>query len=174
MKRNVTICGLLLVFLIAGSACHNSWHGRKDRRETGRMIRMNIGHNFRERGGMSRWHGMTGEGMRNRMMRGIGPGMGFGMMRGMPEDSTGWRPMIPGGRMLESIPNITDNQKKQIQDLSKKHFDEMRKLREEMSSKMQSLMDSHRKDIFNILTDEQKKFVESRHGNLSPVQEKVK
>ena len=79
----------------------------------------------------------------------------------MPGDSTGWLPMGPGRRMLESIPNVTENQKKQITDLINKHQDEMKKLQEEMSSKMQSLMDSHKKDMLNILTEEQKKYIET-------------
>ena len=50
----------------------------------------------------------------------------------------------------------------------------MKKIREEMFSKMQNLMDSHRKDILTILTDEQKKFIESGRGNPSPDQEDEK
>ena len=89
-------------------------------------------------------------------------GMGMGMRRGMgsmPGDSTQWMPMGPARRMLESIPNVTENQKKQITELIKSHQDEMKKLQEEMSSKMQGLMDSHRKDMLNILTEEQKKYI---------------
>jgi Spy/CpxP family protein refolding chaperone len=89
------------------------------------------------------------------------------MMRGMgrmPMDSTGWMPAGPGRRMLESIPNVTENQKKQIEDLIKKQQDDMIKFREEMSAKMKDLRDSHRKDILNILTDEQKKYVQSGPG----------
>ena len=113
--------------------------------------------------------------MRNERMRGMGHGMGMmgergpgmGMMRGMghmPMDSIGWMPAGPGKRILESIPNVTENQKKQIEDLIKKQQDEMAKLREEMSAKMKNLRDSHRKDILNILTDEQKKYVQSGAG----------
>ena len=82
--------------------------------------------------------------------------------------------MGQGRRLLESIPNVTENQKKLIADLTKKHLDEMKKLREEMSSKMQSLMDSHKKDMLSILTDEQKKFIESGSGTPAPVPEKTK
>jgi hypothetical protein len=110
-----------------------------------------------------------GPGMRHGMMRGLGPGMGFGMMRGMdrmPMDSTGWLPMGTGRRILESIPNVTEKQKSQIVDLIKTQQEEMKKLREEMTTKMKSIMDSHRKNILNILTDEQKKFIES--GAVKP------
>jgi hypothetical protein len=162
MKRNLTIIGLLLVLLIAGNACHNGRHDRRDIRDSAKMIWMKMGQNFRHKRGMPVMWGMMHHGMRNGMMRGMGPGMGFGMMRGMgrmPMDSLGWMPMAPGRRMLESIPNVTDNQKKQIADLNKKQIDEMKKVREEMFSKMQGIMDSNRKDILNILTDEQKKFL---------------
>lgn len=177
MKRSRTIIGILLMFLIAGNACHNPRHERRDMKDSGKMIRMRMGQNFRHIRGMPGMRGMMGQGMRNGMMRGMGPGMGFGMMRGMgrmPMDSIGWMPMGPGRRMLESIPNVTENQKRQIEDLTKKHIDEMKKIREEMFSKMQSQMDSHRKDMLNILTDEQKKFIESGRSKPSPVQEDEK
>jgi hypothetical protein len=165
MKRSRTIIGILLVFLIAGNACHNPRHDRRDMRDSEKMIRMRMGQNFRHIRGMPGMQGMMGQGMRNGIMRGMGR---------MPMDSTGWMPMGPGRRMLESIPNVTENQKKVIEDLTKKHIDEMKKIREEMFSKMQSLMDSHRKDILNILTEEQKKFIESGRGNPSPDQDDEK
>jgi hypothetical protein len=165
MKRSRTIIGILLVFLIAGNACHNPRHDRREMRDSEKIIRMRMGQNFRHIRGMPGMRVMMGQGMRNGMMRGMGR---------MPMDSTGWMPMGPGRRILESIPNVTENQKKIIGDLTKKHIDEMKKIREEMFSKMQSLMDSHRNDILNILTEEQKKFIESGRGNLSPDQEDTK
>ena len=184
MKRNCTIVGLLLVLLLAGSACHNTRHDRRDMRDSGRMIRMRMGQSwmgwrrhFPGHFPMQDMKGMMDQGMRHGMLRDMGPGMGFGMMRGMgriPMDSTGWMTMGQGRRILESIPNVTENQKKLIADLTKKHLDEMKKLREEMSSKMQSLMDSHKKDMLSILTDEQKKFIESgrRKAVTAPENEK--
>ena len=175
MKRNRTIIGLLLVLLIAGNACHNARHERRDMRDSAKMIWMRLGQNFKHKRGMPYMQGMMHHGMRNGIMRGMGPHMGFGMMNGMgrmPMDSTGWMPMAPGRRMLESIPNVTENQKKLIEDLTKKHIDEMKKLREEISSKMQVIMDSQRKDILTILTDEQKKFLESRKGQPSAFNKK--
>jgi hypothetical protein len=157
MKRNLTIIGLLLVILMAGNACHSRWHDRNEMKDSGRMMRM--GMHFRHMG----MPGMRAN-MGNGMMRGMRPGMRFGNRGGMgrmPMDSTGIMPMGQGRWMLESIPNVTENQKKLIEDLMKKHTDEMKKLREEMSSKMQSLMDSHKKDILSVLTEEQKKFIES-------------
>jgi hypothetical protein len=158
MKRSRTIIGILLVFLIAGNACHNPKHDRRNMRDSEKMIRMRMGQNFRHIRGMPGMQGMMGQGMRNGIMRGMGR---------MPMDSTGWMPMGPGRRMLESIPNVTENQKKVIKDITKKNIDEMKKIREEMFSKMQNLIDSQRKDILNILTEEQKKFIESGRGDPS-------
>jgi hypothetical protein len=196
MKRSSTIIGLLLAILIAGNGCHNIRHERGDIRENGKTIRMRVGQIFRHKRAMPDMNGRMFHGMRPGMMgtmgpgmgmmrgmrpwmrNGIGgmrPGMGMGMSRGMgsmPGDSTGWMPMAPGRRMLESIPNVTENQKKQIAELMTKHQDELKKLQEEMSSKMQSLMDSHKKDILNILTDDQKKFFESERGKSAVTQKK--
>jgi hypothetical protein len=177
MKRNFAIIGLLLVFLIAGNACHNRRNDRRNMKESEKMIRMRIGHNMRHYGEMFGMHGRMGQGMRSGMMRGMGSHMGFGMMRGMgpmPMDSTGWMPMAPGRRMLGNIPNMTENQKKQIDDLTKKNRDEIRKLREEMFSKIQAIRDSQRKEVLNVLTDEQKKFLESGGDKQSAMHEKAK
>jgi hypothetical protein len=194
MKRRNTIIGLLLVILVAGNGCHNIRHNRNEMRDSAKIERM--GQNFRHYRRMQGMPGRMAQGMRpgmmgdmgpsmgmkrgmgrRGMMPGMGQGMGMGMMRGMgrmPMDSIGWMPMGPGRRMMESIPNVTENQKKQITDLIRKRQDEMKKLREEMSSKFQSLMESNRKDMLNILTDEQKKFIESERGKSSPNQEKEK
>ena len=185
MKRSSTIIGLLLVILLAGNGCHSIRNEKRDIKENGKMIRMRIGEMFRHNKAMAGMHGRMFQGMNHNMMGGMGPGMGrmrgmrpwmrngmagmrpgmgMGMWRGtgsMQGDSTGWMPMDPGRRMLASIPNVTENQKKQITELINKHQDEMKKLQEEMSSKMQNLMDSHKKDMLNILTEEQKKYIET-------------
>lgn len=190
MKRGITITGILLVLLIAGSGCH-----RFSRRPTRSYVgmHMNMNQNFRH----NRWMpGMRGEMFQNRrfgMMRGMGqgrgfgmmgrmdqgmrspmmrPGMGYGMMGNMgrmPMDSTGWMNPGTGRRILESIPNVTDSQKKQIEDLVKKQQDDMKKLREDMSAKMKDMMTSHKKEMLNILTAEQKKFIENRTGKTENV-----
>ena len=190
MKKRNAIIGLLLVILVAGNGCHNIRHNRNEMRNSAKIERM--GQNFRHYREMQGMPGRMAQGMRPGMMGGMGPGMGMmrgmgrrgmmpgmgmGMMRGfgrVPMDSTGWMPMGPGRMMMESIPNVTENQKKQITDLIKKHQDEMKKLREEMSSKFQSLIESNRKDMLNILTDEQKKFIESERGKSTPNPEKEK
>lgn len=181
MKRVGTLFGLLLLLLILSYGCRNVKHDIRSMKDSIEMRRMRMGLEFRHNRRMPDMRGGIGQGMENGMrrgmgpgirhgmMRGMGPGMGFGMMRGMgrmPMDSTGWMPMGTGRRILESIPNITEKQKSQIGDLIKTQQDEMKKMREEMTTKMKSMMDSHRKDILNILTDEQKKFIES--GAVKP------
>jgi hypothetical protein len=125
------------------------------------------------RGGMGHGNGMM-RGMGRGPaygMRGMGRGPAYGMregMRMMRTDSV--RRQIPGGLprfMLESIPNVTEKQKKAISDLMLKQQDEMKKFREETAAKMQSMRDTHRKNMTNLLTDEQKKFIESKKGNAN-------
>ena len=189
MKRAGTIVGLLLVILIAGSSCHNARHDRRDLKESSWMNRMRMSQNSMHRRGMMDMHKNMAYGRGGGMMRGMGPGMGLGMgrmggmgpgmgmwrgMGQMPKDSVGWMPMGAGRRILESIPNVTDNQKKQIEDLTKKDQEEMKKLREEMSAKMKNLMDSHRKEVLSILTEEQKKFINSGMDKSLPLPEKSK
>ena len=83
-------------------------------------------------------------------------------------------PMAPG-RFLDRLPNITDKQKKEIADLRQKQMDEMKKFREETAAKMKSMGEANKAKMMNLLTDEQKKFIESRNGvALTPVEEKKK
>lgn len=189
MKRGITIAGILAVLLIAGSGCHRL-ERRPFRGYAGMHMSMN--HSFGHHRWMSgkREHMFQGRqfGMMRDMRQGRGPGMigmdqrmkspmmqhdmGFGMrgnMERMPMDSTNWMSPAPGRRILESIPNVTDSQKKQIEDLMKKQQDDMNKLREEMSAKMKEIMTSHKKDMLNILTADQKKFIENRSGRSENV-----
>jgi hypothetical protein len=169
MKSSGTIIGLVLVILITVLGCNND---RNNWKNHGDMMRM--GQNFR-RHPMPGMRGKMGREMRFGMSRQMYPGRGFETMRGMGgKDSTGLMPMGPGRRMLESIPNVTDNQKKQIEDLVRKQHQEMIKLREDMKLKMQSVLDSNRKEMINILTDEQKKFVESYGSKMFPSRENAK
>jgi hypothetical protein len=185
MKRGITIAGLLFVLLIAGSGCHR-FERRQMRGYAGMHMNMNqrFGHqrwmsgmresmfqgrHFGMMRGQGSGFGMMGgmdQGMSSPMMR---HGMGYGMMRNMPGDSTGWMQMATGRRILESIPNVTESQKKQIEDLIKSQQDDMKKLREDMSAKMKDMMASHRKDMLNILTAEQKKFIENGTGRTGNV-----
>jgi hypothetical protein len=183
MKKNRTILGLLLVILIAGNGCHSERHSRRDIKDSSEIMVMD--HSFRHHREMQGMRGSMDQGMRNGMMRNMGPGMermgrfghGMGMMRGMGRmsiDSIGRMPAGPGRRMLESIPNVSVSQKKMLEDLIKKQQDEMKKFREEMFAKMQDLRAAHRKDVLNILTEEQKKFLESESDNRFQSTERVK
>ena len=177
MKRSITIIGLLLIILLIGNGCHKRYD-RHNLKDNERMIGSRMEQNFRHNRTMQGPNGRMFHGMRPGMRGGMGPGMNMGMMIGMrpgmgpgmgmrgnmgsmPGDSTVWMPMGPGRRMMESIPNVTENQKKQLMDLMTKQREEMQKIRDEMSSKMQNLMESHQKDMMKILTDDQKKFVEA-------------
>jgi hypothetical protein len=143
MKRNFTIIGLLLTLLIAGNGCRNAKHDRKEVNDSTKMVRMHMGQNFRHnRGNESNSDTL--------MMRGMWRGMG-----------RGWMPMGPGRRILESVPNVTEKQKRQIEELNKENRGEVMKLRQDMNAKIRNIMDSHRKEVLSILTDEQKKFIES-------------
>ena len=193
MKKVGTLFGFLLLLLITGIGCKDVKHDSGSMKDSREWRRIRMGQEFRHNRRMPDMSGGIEQGMGNRMMsdmgperrhelmrgmghvmrygmkRGVGPGMEFGMMRGMgrmPMDSIGWIPMGQGRRILESVPNVTEQQKSQIEDLIKKQQDEMKKLREEMTVKMKSIMDSHRKNILNILTDDQKKFIES--GAVKP------
>lgn len=115
------------------------------------------------RNGMGRGPGME-KGMRGRMA----PGTMGGMRRGMGNiDRYGLGPMNTQRLIMESIPNVTEKQKKEIADLRLNQQDEMKKFREEMAVKMQTMRETHRKSVLNILTDEQKKFLESKQGNTT-------
>ncbi len=200
MKRSLTVVGLLLLILLAGSSCHRAWQHKRDMNGSGRMINMRMAHNWRGYGRHFMWqmrgmrgnicqgsgYGMRGSrpgmgfgmrGMNQGMgsgMRGMNPGMGFGMIGMGRMDSVGKMPGAPGLRLLASIPNVTENQKKQIEDLMKKNQDEMKKLRDEMSSKMQALRDAHRKEVLNILTPDQKKYLESGNDRIYSAPENEK
>lgn len=127
--------------------------------------------------------------MHQNMMLNMGPGMGMGRsmgrgngsgMRGgmghMSMNGNGMRPMRdmrPMGPMQperlinESLPNVTEKQKKDIADLRLKQQEEMKKLREETAAKMQVLRDSHKEAVLKLLTEEQKKFIKSKQ--IKPV-----
>jgi hypothetical protein len=182
MKRKVQFTGILLMLLLSCNMTLSAQRGMKHAGDTTRMSHMWMasdtthwktmsdrpfpGHermdNMRHFRGDHNMYGMN-RGMRHDygMRRGYGP---------MQRDSISRRQFGPAGMILGSMPNVTEAQKKQITDLVAKQQTEMKKLREEMQTKMQALRDSHRKSMLNILTDEQKKFVESREkdNSLSP------
>jgi hypothetical protein len=170
MKKKFAAIGLMIALMLAGTSCRNAGHDR-DLRDSGWMIRMRMGQAFWHHRSMSGMRGMMGQGMRFGRNRGMHSGMGTGMMRGMermPMDSIGFMPFGTGRRLLESIPNVTDNQKKQMEDIIKKRNDDLKKLREETFSKMKDIVAANRKEMLNVLTDDQKKFLESERGKATP------
>jgi hypothetical protein len=57
---------------------------------------------------------------------------------------------------INNIPDLTDNQKKEIAILREKQQTEMQKLREEMQTRITDLRESNRKKIMDLLTEEQR------------------
>jgi hypothetical protein len=173
MKRLTKISVILLMLIMAGNLSLRAQHGgRGMMRDSIRMDRMALASDTAHRHGMGmvrsgiphgrmyqgdqfayRWNP---EAMRRGMSQGAWDGQErrAGMNRGHDGELAGY--------MLESIPNVTEKQKKDIADLRSKNQDEMKKLREDYILKMNALRDSQQKSMMNILTDEQKKFVESK------------
>lgn len=125
---------------------------------------------------ISAQHAMSGTpgmeyGMRGYMFH----GRDFDMRMRMHHGDQMWRRDTGTERLImESIPNVTDKQKKAIADLREKQQAEMKKFREDMSARIKEMRDSHRKEILNILTDEQKKFLNSQSENTEKAPEKSK
>ncbi len=188
MKRTVQLTGILLMLLMACNMSLSAQRGMRGAADTTRMNHMWMASDTLHRHGMGNRTSMEPARMDHMrqfmghrgmygMGRGMRPGMGFDMRRDngpMGRDSISGRQFDPGMMMLGSIPNVTEKQKKEITDLMTKQRDEMKKLREEMQTKMKALRDSHRKSVLVILTDEQKKFVESRSENNFPAPGKSK
>lgn len=103
-----------------------------------------------------------------RMGWGPGPGFGKGFGPGM-YGRQGFAPHPYGMGRFESIPNLTEKQKKDISDLRQKHSEEMQKFREESFSKAKELRDAHQKKLMDLLTDEQKKYLEGNTQTPPPV-----
>lgn len=138
-------------------------------------MRMNMMRNHMERmrihgamWGVPMYHPNSGFGMRSGMARKPGfrfsDGFGSGSVN-HPE----FGPLIPGLRRLETVPNLTEKQKKDIADLRQIHQDEMQKFREETAVSMKSMRDAHRKKLMDILTDEQKKYLEGNSPTSPPI-----
>jgi hypothetical protein len=177
MKRKVQFTGILLMALLSCNMSLNAQRGMKHSDDSTRMSHMRMASDTLHRKSMNDrpWPGPEGK---DNMRQFRGHNNMYGMERGMrhdrgmrrsygpmQRDSISPRQSGPAGMILGSIPNVTEAQKKQITDLMTKQRSDMQKLREEMQTRMQALRDSHRKSVLNILTDEQKKFVESRKKN---------
>ena len=159
MKRIFKLMGLLMVILIITASC-NFAHRRENN------FRMWA---FRKEMMMNR-PGMMGGRMFSRgNFNWYGPGSGMNGRMGMGAMRRGIGEMGPG-MMLERIPGLTDQQRKELQDLWLKQVQDRDKLREETISKAMSLRNDFRSKVMNVLTDEQKKFIEQGAvpGNQAP------
>jgi hypothetical protein len=185
MKTIVKIAGTMLILILTATMSLSAQQGMRGMDNNG-MNRMMMGSDTIHRHGMGvrgdslrmrgmrhesgPWHnGPQGQFMDQRQMYGMGPGMrghmGPGFRSGMgPFYQEGLGPVGPGTMVLESVPNVTENQKKEIAELLKKHQDDMAKIREEMSAKIQTIRETNRKSLYNILTDEQKKYIDVKQG----------
>ena len=177
MKATVKLTGLLLVILLAFGGTLNAQRGMRGNGMRSDSLRTREFRNDNGPGRMMPGAHLNGQRQMNGMRNGIGTGMGMGMGMGMGHglmagmgmgrgmgniNNNGRGPMASGRLITESLPNVTEKQKKDMADLQLKHQEEMKKLREESSAKMQSLRDAHNNAVLNLLTDEQKKYIESR------------
>jgi hypothetical protein len=154
------------------SLLRGGMHHRIHRGAFGNPMGPGMGPLMRGRPGAGQMPGFRGEIWQTNprgMRRAYFPGPGFGMRHGMMPGRPGMKQPRPGMRILETIPNLTEKQKKDIADLRQKQMEEMKKMREEMSAKMNDMHEANRTKIMNIFTDEQKKYFE---GNNPAVQEK--
>jgi hypothetical protein len=105
-------------------------------------------------------------GMRHRGigMGNMGPGMRM-MGNGMGRAGMGMNPAT-GMKIMESIPNLTDKQKKDIAELRQKQQDVMLKFRSDMQGKMKEMRETNRTKVMNLLTDDQKKWFEENTPKL--------
>lgn len=161
MKRLVKIMMMTMVLAIAVTSVMNAQRGMR-----GQMAD-------------SAWKGRQGDYMMMHrgyqgfpecpcMAWGPGPGFreGYGPGRyGRP----GFAPRPYRMGRFESIPNLTEKQKKDIGDLRQKHQEEMQKFREESFAKAKEMRDAHQKKLMDLLTDEQKKYLEGNTETPPPV-----
>ncbi len=186
MKRAAKISGIVLLVFLAGSFELSAQHRMMNKPDstTMNMMRMHRqrGMAMRDSSGMGRMRHFMNPGPYQRfgMHYGMAPrsrfyGHDFGMRWGMDNGDRMWRgPMGPENRILQSIPNVTEKQKQEIKDLRDKQQADMKKFREEMSTRMKEMRDSHRKALMNILTDDQKKFLEIEKGDTGTAPSKSK
>jgi hypothetical protein len=117
------------------------------------------------RSGHSTWDSMRGMGHESWYW--MGPSDYFRMRSMGPMSMNHFGPGHFGAerQRIESIPNLTDKQKKEIADLRTKNQAEIKKFRDETIAKIKIMREAHRKDLMNLLTDEQKKYLESGSDN---------
>jgi hypothetical protein len=158
MKSSIKITTILLAVIISASSCSHFHKNRKEFRQgPPGMERFGMMHGMRNgyfRGGQ--WGGNFRGGPGFDFRGHFGPGMMGNPVFGQ---------QMQGMRRMESIPNLTDKQKKEIADLRSQQMEEMRKFSEDNMAKMQSMMAEHKKNLMNILTDDQKKYLDG--GNIA-------
>jgi hypothetical protein len=174
MKTTVKFAGIMLIFLLAGNSILSAQNGRRNSGDFNRGPRM-AGDTIHHHGMGMKDDSLKMRAMRHEMAPGhygpkgyMVPGDRVYSQRGMgPSFNDFRRQPSPERRILESVPNVTEKQKKEISDLLQKHQDEMKKVRAEMTAKIQSLREENRKTLYNLLTDEQKKYLDSNQGNAT-------
>jgi hypothetical protein len=160
MKKMVKTTGMVLMLIMAGTLTLTAQQNMRGMRmDTTRMHRMmmNPGHMQmnRERmmdgrqGGMCQCHLMQGMMQQGRAMQHRGMGMGSDMQE-----------MMHQRMMIDNVPNLTDKQKKDIAVMRIDQQTEMKKLAEDMQSKMKVMRDAHKAAVEKILTPEQKKWLD--------------
>jgi len=103
------------------------------------------------------------------MGRGIGATWGGPMGRGADSVIMGRMRRYPMGRegyFLENIPNLTEKQKAALEELRVKNQSEVKIFREETASKMKNMREIYNEKMMELLTPEQKKWVESIDSKL--------
>lgn len=177
MKTTLKFAGIFFIVMLASNMSLNAQYGMHGMMGNNGMYRMRMDsdsllrHRTEMRGDLLRMRGMRsdmsswrnahrGQFMDHRQMYGMYRGNGM-----RANDRRGWGPAGTGKMMLESIPNVTETQKKEIAELLQKQQDDMKKIREELSAKIQTIRETNRKSLYNILTDEQKKYIDAKQGN---------
>ena len=191
----VKTTGMVLMLLMAGTlALMAQQNMREMRMDTTRMHRMMMNHGHMQMNPDSMpIHSMRGMGQgmmkpgmggmnRDRMMGGMRGGMGQcpmmqGMMqqgRGMQHRGMGIGPGMQGmmhqRMMIDNVPNLTDKQKKDIAVMRIDQQTEMKKLAEDMQSKMKVMREAHRAAIEKLLTPEQKKWLDENAPKMEAPQ----
>jgi len=161
------------MLIIAGNESLNAQRGMRGSTDTTRMNRPHWGIDSAGMNRMSHFpehnmRGFTGHRSEFGMRGGSRREPGFGMRNEFGMGPMGHE-MMGRGRMIDNIPNLTDKQKKEIEDLRQARMDEMKKVREEALAKVKTIMESNRSKILNLLTEEQKKYFESETGSKETI-----
>ncbi|GEM_PF-4808576 len=72
----------------------------------------------------------------------------------------------PWTGIMETVPGLTEKQRKEISELRQKQRQEMQEFRADIQKKTREMREATRTKIMNVLTDEQKKWVEKNLPEL--------